>query len=296
MPVPQSQQRVPTTEPFVMRLTLVSIAGSFLLAVGLVAVHILFDSQLALAQAADSISDMFAGVALAWAVRQASQPADEDHPLGHGRAEPLAALVVAVLAGVLAVEVLRGGVMAVVEGAVPQLDWPLAFVFAAKVVFKIVIVGFAIRQLKRQHNPALDALRVDARNDVLVSCVALLGLGLAYAGLPAVDSWLSIAIGIYVGFSGLGLARENVGLLMGEAAPADRHEELVRIAGSITGVRGVDDLIATWSGTMLLLQVEIAVDPELSVHDAHDIAHLVEERLLEEEDVSQVVVHVGPAV
>lgn len=295
MPVPESQTYQPTNDPFVAWLTYVSIGGSLALAIALVAVHLIFDSQLALAQAADSISDMFSGVALIWAVRQSSLPADADHPLGHGRAEPLAALVVAVLAGVLAVEVLRTGILAVIEGATPLLDWPLAAVFAAKVGFKAVVTGLATARLKLRHNPALDALRVDARNDVLVSGVALVGLALAYSGLPAIDAWLSIAIGIYVGYAGLNLARENVGLLMGEAAPDERREALVLIVRDVPGVRAVDDLIATWSGTLLLIQVEIAVDREMSVHAAHEIAHVVEARLMEEDDVSQVVVHVGPA-
>ena len=83
------------------------------MAIALVGMHIVSGSQLALAQAADSVSDMFAGVVLTWAVKQASQPADAEHPLGHGRAEPLAALAVALLAGVLSVEVLRTAVRCV---------------------------------------------------------------------------------------------------------------------------------------------------------------------------------------
>lgn len=277
------------------RLTYASILGSFVLAIALVLVHVVFQSQIALAQAADSIADMLSGGALAWAVRQASQPADEDHPLGHARAEPLAALVVAVLAGVLAVEVLRNAVMAIVSGAEAELDWPVAAVFAAKVAFKSVIVGLSTRALARRANPALDALRVDARNDLLVGGLALVGFALARWKMPAVDSWLAVAMAIYVGLSGLRLARENVGLVMGEAAPGARRDELAALAAKVEGVAGIDDLIATWSGASLHVQADIAVDPRLSVRDAHEIAHAVEAHLSREPDVARVVVHIGPA-
>lgn len=264
------------------------------MALALVAAYVAFKSQLALAQAADSISDMFSGAALMWAVWQASIPADDDHPLGHNRAEPLAAVVVAVLAGVLGFEVLRAGVVAVATGSRLEMNWLLAVVFAGKVVFRGLVFWLASSRNVRK-NPAIAALCVDARNDVLVSGLALIGLLFAWLGLPAVDAWLAIAIGVYVALSGVGLARENVGLLMGEAAPEKRTRELMRVARGVAGVSEVDDLIATWSGSTLHIQVDIAVSGQLSVDEGHRIAHAVEARLMEEEDVSQVIVHVNPA-
>ena len=265
------------------------------MAVALVVVHLASRSQLALAQAADSASDMFAGAALAWAVKQASQPADADHPLGHGRAEPLAALVVALLAGVLSVEVLRGAIVALATHAQADLDWLVAGVFAAKVVFKGAIVALASRALARRENPALAALRVDARNDILVGGLALAGFAVARWQLPAIDAWLAIAIAIYIGLTGVRLGRENLRFVMSEAAPAPRNEQLVRLAASVDGVRRVDELIATWAGARLHLHVEIAVDGAIPVRAAHEIAHAVEARLRGEEDVAHVVVHVNPA-
>lgn len=282
-------------DPTGARLTYASVAGSLVAAVALVAVHVIFRSQLALAQAADSIADMLAGVALAWAVRQSAQPPDDDHPLGHAHAEPIAALVVAVLAGVLAVEVLRAAVVAILGEAEPDLGWPVVAVFGAKVIFKATILGLAHRALRRRQNPALDALRVDARNDVLVGGVAIAGFALARLHMPALDAWLAIGIAIYVALSGVRLARQNVALLMGAAAPAARREELVRLASGIEGVRAIDDLVATWSGAGLHVHVEIAVDRALPLLEAHAIGHAVEQRMAEEEDVSRAIVHVGPA-
>lgn len=283
-------------DPQIARLTYASIAGSLAMAVGLVIVYIASGSQLALAQAADSISDMFAGAALAWAVAQASRPPDLDHPLGHGPAEPLAALVVALLAGVLSVEVLRNAIGALLGNAEPRLDWPVAAMFAAKIGFKGVIVVLSGRALARRGNPALAALRVDARNDVLVGGVALVGFALARWRLPAIDAGLAIALALYVGLSGVRLARANVGLVMSEAAPLARKEELMRAAAGVDGVLAIDGLVPTWAGASLHVYVEIAVDGATSVQVAHEIAHRVEARLMRENDVTHVVVHVGPAV
>jgi cation diffusion facilitator family transporter len=264
------------------------------MAIALAIVHVVFESQLALAQAVDSIADMLAGGALVWAVRQSGLPADADHPRGHARAEPIAALVVAVLAGVLAFEVLRGAVTALVTQAEPELDWPIAAVFIAKIVFKSTIVFLAMRVLRHRANPALDALRIDARNDVLVGSVSVIGFLLARFGWAGFDAGLAIAIAIYVAFSGIRLASENVALLMGSAAPQERRDELSKIARTITGVREVESLVATYAGAALDVHVEVAVDRDLPLLEAHEIGHAVEERLMHEADVALAVVHVGP--
>ena len=87
--------------------TLVTLAGSGALVAGLFGAYIVFGSQLALAQAADSFMDVFTAGVLTWTVIVAAKPQDENHPFGHSRAEPIGGLVVAVVAGVLAIEVAR---------------------------------------------------------------------------------------------------------------------------------------------------------------------------------------------
>lgn len=284
-----------TRPRLVRRLTYATIGGSLGAAAALFVTHVTTGSQLALAQAADSMADTMSGVALVWAVRESAKPPDAGHPLGHARAEPIAALVVAVLAGVLAIEVMRGAIVAIAGGAQPELPWFVAAVFAGKVVFKAAIFTVATRATRTASNPVLAALRVDARNDVLVGLVALAGFALVTAGLPAVDAWLAVVVALYVAYAGVGLARENVALLMGASAPAQRQDELRAIVREVSGVRGVDALLATWSGALLHVHCDVAVAPGLSLLEAHGIGHAVEARLLREDDVSRAVVHVGPS-
>lgn len=283
---------VDSQESRAVRLSLASALGSAIAAAALVAVGLLFDSALALAQAADSANDVLAGGVLVWATRLAHKPADAEHPRGHASAEPIAALVVAVLAGVLAAGVAREAITAISTGEHPRLEWPLAAVFTGKVALKLGVLGAAAGS---KRSPGLDALRVDARNDVLLGALALLGFGLALAGLPAIDAWLALLVAVYVGWSGFALARENVSLLLGRAVAAPRHGELVARASAVEGVRAVRRLVATQAGAMIHVVVDVAVDPDLSVARAHDIAHAVEAALTDEEDVQTAVAHVEPA-
>ena len=272
------------------RLALVTLLGSGALVVGLFAAYLLFGSQLALAQAADSFLDVFTAAVLTYAIGVAAQPEDAEHPLGHSRAEPLGALVTAVIAGVLAVEVARSAVGALLEGAEPRLDAALLVAFAAKIAFKGAIL-LAARALGRQ-NPAVAALAVDARNDILLSAVAVLGYLGARAGLPHLDAWLALPVAAWIGLAGVRLARDNLRLLMGEAPALERQRQLTDLARAVPGVLAARPVVAQHLGTVLDVRVEVIVDGALTVREGHDIGEAVRARLLDEPDVGHCSVHV----
>lgn len=282
-------------DPTAFRMTMITIVGSLLLAAGLFAVYVIFGSQIALAQAADSLSDTLGGAALLWAARESVRPPDEEHPQGHGRAAPIGALVVAVLIGVLAVEVFRTALGSLLHGGSTQLDWPVAIAFLTKVVFKGVLVGVLRRLLRTRRDSVLSALASDSRNDVLVGVAAIVGFALDRLGLPRIDAFLALGISVYIGRSGLGLGRENVSLLLGESTSSERREELSAVALAVPGVRRVEAVVAVWHGSRMHVQLEAIVDGTLSLAEAHAIGHAVEQRLLDEPDVNQAIVHVGPA-
>lgn len=273
-------------------LTLATLAGSGVLVAGLGWTWLQFESQLALAQAADSFLDVFTAAVLTWTVAVAAQPSDDDHPFGHARAEPIGGLVTAVIAGVLAFEVGRNAIGALIGGHAPTLDSILVWVFASKTVFKTGILAAASRSWRRSHSPAMRALRVDARNDIIVSLLAIGGFFAARAGWPALDAWLALPVAAWILWSGIDLARENVGYLMGEAPPAERQQELQQLVSQVPGVANAHDLRAQFLGTLLQVQVHIVVDPEISIKEAHDIGEKARKKLEAENDIECALVHI----
>lgn len=255
-----------------------------------------YDSQLALAQAADSLADFLTAGALVWAITISRRPADEDHPFGHQVAQPIAALVVAVFAGVLAAEVMREAITALVTGDVAVVTPTLLAAIGSKAVVKLGFVAVARRALRQRRSPALVAFYVDARNDVLVGTGSVVGLALAKPlGVPALDAWLAIPIALWVAWSGVTLGLENANLLMGSAPDPTRLQTLEVVATRTPGVRRVASLKARHHGEDIHLWLEIHVDPQLTIRQAHDIGEAVEHRLLEELDVCRADVHVDAA-
>ena len=266
---------------------------SVLLFVVLGAAYMASSSKLALAQAADSLSDVLTAGALWWALRTSVEPPDEDHPFGHYSAEPVAALIVAVLAGVLAVAVVREAIDDLIHRDPVTLSWWLAVAIAAKVVAKAAIVRLSANRSRR--SSVVDALRVDARNDVLLGLASLGGFIAARFGSTAVDAWLAIPVAGWIGVSAVQLGLENTRLLMGAAPPRQRIDQLSGVAASVTGVERIEAIRARHHGNRIHVWVEVRVRAELTIGAAHDIGERVEARLLEESDVCDAVVHVDAA-
>src|SRR6186713_647938 len=121
------------------RLMVATLLGSGLLSVALLGAYFLYDSQLAFAQFADSLLDMVTAVVLAWTVRLSAKPEDSNHHFGHKRAQPVGALVAAVLTGVLAAEVIQRAVGALLDQREAEFDSLILWTFLAKVAFKLVV-------------------------------------------------------------------------------------------------------------------------------------------------------------
>ncbi len=270
-------------------LTLASLVLSAVFFVGLSLVALLYESSLALAQAADSALDMAGAIVLFIVVRIARTPQDAGHPMGHSRAEPLGALFVAALSGILAFEVGTDALSALSAGVRVRLEEPLLAWFGAKAGVKAVIWS-----LSSGKGAALRALHVDARNDVLVGLSAVFGFFCARAGWASLDAWLALPVAGWIGYSGFQLAKENVGQLMGEAPSTERQAELIALAKSVSGIVDAHDLTAQYLGSDLSVHLHLGVDASLSLREAHDLGEEVRNLLLLEDDVSHCTVHLDP--
>ncbi len=278
------------------RLLLASSLVSLVLLVGLGLVWLATGSNLALAQAADSTSDAMAGLGLLWALRISRKPPDANHHYGHQGAQPIAALVVAMLVGALALEVLLHAIAALRSGTVPALGGSVAAALGTKVAIKLVFVRLASNPALLGSNAALRAFRVDAISDVVVGTASILGwVGARYGGMPTLDAWLALPVAVWIGLSGFRLARENIDLLMGTAPPRAWQAARMAEVAAMPGVREVAELRARSFGEGTHVWVEIRVDPHLTVGAGHDLGEEVERRLLEHAEVCDAVVHVDAA-
>lgn len=250
-------------------------------------------SQLVLAQGADSLMDLAAGVVLFVSARVAERPRDEGHPFGHQRAEPIGALVAAVLAFVLAIEVGRSAIGSLIERDAVGADSAVMGVLAAKCAVKLAwFVVLVARSRGAADGGVVAATRVDTLNDVITTGSSLIGAFLVRRGHTALDALLALPVAALIARNGFVLARDSLRFLMGEAPPADVLARLRASVASIDGVRAVIRLRAHFVGLLLHVEATILIDSSSTAAQGHDIALDVQAALEQDPLVGEVFVHI----
>ncbi len=251
-----------------------------------------------IADGAESLLDIFSS-ALVWAgFRVAARPPDADHPYGHGKAEPLTGLVVAlfifVMAGWIAVHAVRE-IITPHEGPA----WWTLLVLAGVVLAKL---RFSRRLGTAGEVAGSTALGVEALHhwsDAMTSAAAFIGISLALwggEGWETADDWSALFGCAIIAFNGRGMLGKALGDVMDSAAPEPFEQAVRALALSVPGVRALDKVRMRKSGLTHLVDIQVRVDGDLTVRAGHDIAHAVKDALIGSaaHRISDVTVHVEP--
>lgn len=253
-----------------------------------------------IADAAESALDILSS-SLVWAgFRVAAQPPDANHPYGHGKAEPLAALAVALFIFFVAGWVAMHAVREIVTPHRGPAWWTL-LVLAAVIVTKIWI---SRRMGAASDEVGSTGLGIEAMHhwsDAVTSGAAFVGISIALWGGPGwetADDWAALFACVIIAFNGFGMFTKALGDVMDAAAPKKFESEIRAIALGVAGVQALDKVRMRKSGLSHLVDIQVRVDGGLTVREGHDIAHAVKDALIASapHSISDVTVHIEPAL
>ncbi len=280
------------------QLVLRGIGLNLLLAIAKFAGGIFGHTYALIADAAESLLDILSSLLVWTGFRVAGRPPDEDHPFGHGKAEALAGLGVAVFVFLMAAWL---AVQAVHEILTPHRGpswWTLvllAAVITSKVVFsrKMGLAG------ARVGSTALGIEALHHWSDALTSGAAFVGISIALwggKGWETADDWAALFACVIIAVNGYGMFARAIGDVMDTAAPANFEQEVRSLALTVPGVSALDKVRVRKSGLSHLVDIQVRVDGDLSVRAGHAIAHKVKDALLSSSPlaISDVSVHVEP--
>ena len=247
-----------------------------------------------LASLIDSLMDSFASIINLFAVRYALQPADEDHPYGHGKAEPLAGLAQA--------SFIAGSAVFLIFNAIERLQNPkqlthssigiIVMVFA--IVLTIILVLYQRRVVKITNNLAIKADSLHYTTDILTNISILLALYLMILGYLWADAIFAIIIALYIFKSAFEIGRDAFEQLMDKKLD-EKTEQLIRDTISKTqGALGVHDFKTRQSGKHKFIQFHLELDENLSLLQAHGIADKLEKELLDLIPDAEIIIHQDP--
>ena len=277
------------------RATLIGLAGNiFLFAIKLIA-GVISGSLALISDAINSLTDIFASIAIFICVRVSDKEADEGHPFGHHRAEPIAGLIVAILAGVLGFEVIRVSV----ERLISPETLSIGFLSLMVPIITIITKGVMAWHLKRvgelANSPAIKASAFDSFNDVFVSFTALIGILGAQQGYDLMDPIAGFFISLWIIYAGYKIGVENIDYLMGRSPDREFMKLIEDATKGTIGVKSLNKIRAHYVGNFIHVEMHIAVDKNLSTFDSHAIGEDVELRLERFDAIEKAFVHIDPA-
>ncbi|MBU1701783.1 MAG: cation diffusion facilitator family transporter [Candidatus Eisenbacteria bacterium] len=246
-----------------------------------------------IADAIHTLADMATSIVVIVGFRIARKPFDEEHPFGHGRAETIATLVVAVLLIVAGVEFLRSSIERLIHPRILNISWFMLGILFVTLVIKEWLARFS-RKLGRQIGS--DALEADFwhhRTDSIATGLVIVSFILARFGVLWVDGVAGIGVSIIIVWTGFTIGRRSVSHLLGEAPTDEEVEDIRRTALAVDGVEGVHDIIVHRYGESEVISLHIEVDSNEDPMDLHTISEIVENRISQGKP-RLVVAHIDP--
>ncbi len=249
------------------------------------------------ADAIESSADIFSSLIVWMGLSIAARPADEDHPYGHGKAEPLAAAVVSLMLLGAAIGI---SIMAVREIVTPHhLPAPFTlFVAAGVIILKEALYQRVSRVGKEVGSTAITADAWHHRADATSSLAAFIGISIALwggRGWEAADDWAALVAALLVAINGVRTLRPAISGLMDEAPDQSVKERAMQAALRVSGVQYVENLNVRGSGLGFYVDLHAQADPAMSLEEAHEIAAKVKYAIREAiPSVVSVLVHMEP--
>jgi len=255
------------------------------------------NSYALIADAIESTTDIFSSLLVLFGLKYAKRPADENHPYGHGKIEPLITfLVVAFLvtsATIIAYESIQN---IQTPHKVPK-PWTL-IVLGCIILWKEISFRIVLKKSKETNSSSLKADAWHHRSDGITSIMAFIGISIALIfgkGYETADDWAALLASVFILYNSYLIFRPALGEIMDEHLYDDLLQEIREESIKVKGVIGTEKCFIRKAGMKYHVDLHAIVDGEISVKEGHDIAHKLKDDLRNEiPNLGHILIHIEP--
>ncbi len=274
-----------------------SMLSNFLLA-GIKGIAGFFGNSYALiADAIESTTDVFASLLVLLGLTYARKPADENHPYGHGKVEPLITFVVVAFLVVSAGIIVHESIENIRSPQKTPETWTL-IVLAAIILWKEISYRVVIKKSRQTGSSALRADAWHHRSDAITSVLAFVGISVAVLfgeGYETADDWAAIFAAGFILYNSYQIFRPALGEVMDEHRYDDLVEMVRRESLEVPGILGTEKCFIRKAGMRYLLDLHARVNGEISVREGHELAHRLKDHLKSQiPGLGNVLIHIEP--
>ena len=254
-------------------------------------------SHALVADAVESLADIFSSLVVWRGLVVAAAPADAEHPYGHGKAEPIAAAIVSTMLLLAAGGIALQAIHVILQ---PKLG-PAPFTLLVLLVVVVVKEGLFRFVVREANSVESTVVRTDAwhhRSDAITSLAAGIGISVALVGgkgYEVADDVAAIVAAGIIAWNGWRLLRPALDELMDTAPDLEFRKEIQSLASTIPGVERIEKCVVRKAGYHYFVDMHVEVDPDMSVLQGHAIAHAVKDHVRHHRPaVYDVLVHIEP--
>ena len=274
--------------------SILGILGNLFLLIIKCIVGIITNSQAMIADSINSASDIISSILTFVGNKIASKPRDEDHHLGHGKAEYIYSMLISILIILVAITVFKDSLVSLFNPSIFNFSIWYIIVCIVTILVKLGLFLYTNKVAKVYNNLLVLANSKDHRNDMIVTFFTLLSGILMYYGINFVDSIVGIGISIFILITGIKIFIDSYDVLMDKAMNEDTKREVLAIIKKYPEVKKIQHFNATPVGYLYQVSFTIFVDGNLSTFESHDIANKLEEEISALDDIYVTIIHVNP--
>ena len=254
----------------------------------------LTNSQAMIADAANSAGDIFASFMTFIGNKIASEPKDDTHNMGHGKAEYIFSMFISISMMVIALKLLYDSIMSLINSDTFQFSWFLVIVCIITIIVKLSLFLFTNKLSKEFENLLLEANKKDHRNDCVITLFTLISILLSLVNIYWFDSVVGIGISIWIFYSGLQIFIESFNVLMDKSLNEDDKNKIINVLNNFPEIKKYNHLNTTPVGYKYLVSITIFVDGNLNTFESHSIADKLEKELNSLPFIYLSIIHVNP--
>lgn len=274
--------------------SILGILGNLFLLIIKGIVGIITNSQAMIADSINSASDIISSILTFIGNKIASKPRDEDHHLGHGKAEYIYSMLISILIILVAITVFKDSLVSLFNPSNYNFSIWYIIVCIVTILVKLGLFLYTNKVAKKYNNLLILANSKDHRNDMIVTFFTLLSGILMYYGINFVDSIVGIGISIFILATGIKIFIDSYDVLMDKTMNEDTKKEVLAIIKKYPDVKKIQHFNATPVGYLFQVSFTIFVDGNLSTFASHDIANKLEKEISALDDIYLTIIHVNP--
>lgn len=256
---------------------------------------IITKSHAMIADATNSASDILASFMTFVGNKIASKPIDDDHNLGHGKAEYIYSLLISLLMLMMSLFVFKDSLLSIINNTSYKFSYFSVIVCLITIIIKFLLFIYTNKIAKRQNNLLIKANSIDHRNDCIITAFNLLTIIFTLNNIYFVDGIVGIGISLWMIITAISIFLESYDVLMDKAISTEIKEEVLKIVKSHNEVIKINHFNSTPVGYKYQISFTIFVDGNLSTFESHKIANDLEKEIDKKiDEIYLTVIHVNP--